>query len=83
MKKVSIFSFFILGLFFAATTLAQGSPEQLTTGRWEPPGQYSKMFDPNTLETFSGEVTTVDQITPGYEMACPTGSGWVCKPTST
>ena len=27
------------------------------------------MFDPKTLETFSGEVTTVDQLTPGYGMS--------------
>ena len=27
------------------------------------------MFDPKTLETFSGEVTTVDQLAPGYGMS--------------
>ncbi len=27
------------------------------------------MFDPKALETFSGEVTTVDQLTPGYGMS--------------
>jgi hypothetical protein len=38
-------------------------------GRQEPAGQYSRMFDPKTLETLMGEVTTVDQFTPGYGMS--------------
>jgi hypothetical protein len=38
-------------------------------GRQEPAGQYARMFDPKNLETLTGEVTTVDQLTPGYGMS--------------
>ena len=71
MRKISalVFSISDLCLLLAATAWGQDRTGPQEGGRWEPPGRYSRMFDPKTLETFSGEVTTVDQITPGYGMS--------------
>jgi hypothetical protein len=71
MRKVSALalSIGILGLLLAAAAWGQGRTGSQEGGRWEPPGQYSRMFDPKTLETFSGEVTIVDQIPAGYGMS--------------
>ena len=71
MKKVGVFvlSIGVLCLQLLTTAWGQARPGPQEGGRWEPPGRYSRMFDPKTLETFSGEVTTVDQITPGYGMS--------------
>ncbi|TSA11629.1 MAG: DNA-binding protein [Deltaproteobacteria bacterium] len=71
MRKVSAiaFSISVLCLLLSATAWGQGRTGPQESGRWEPPGQYARMFDPKNLETFSGEVTTVDQLTPGYGMS--------------
>jgi len=71
MKKVGplVLSIGVLCLLLSATVWGQARPGPPEGGRWEPPGRYARMFDPKTLETFSGEVTTVDQITPGYGMS--------------
>ena len=71
MKKVGalVLSIGVLCLLLSATAWGQGRTGPLEGGRWEPPGQYSKMFDAKNLETFSGEVTTMDQLTPGYGMS--------------
>jgi hypothetical protein len=71
MKKVSalVLSIGVLCLLLSAIAWGQGRTGPQEGGRWEPPGQYARMFDPKTLETFSGEVTTVDQLTPGYGMS--------------
>jgi len=71
MRKVSalVFSISVLCLLLSATAWGQGPTGPQEGGRWEPPGQYARMFDPKNLETFSGEVTTVDQLVPGYGMS--------------
>ena len=71
MKKVSVFvlSIGILYLLLSTTAWGQGRTGPQEGSRWEPPGQYSRMFDPKNLETFTGEVTTVDQLVPGYGMS--------------
>jgi hypothetical protein len=71
MKKVGtlVLSIGVLCLLLSTTAWGQGRTGPLEGGRWEPPGQYSKMFDAKNLETFSGEVTTVGQLTPGYGMS--------------
>ena len=58
-----------LCLVLSITACEQGHREPQKGGRQEPAGQYSRMFDPKSLETFTGEVTTVDQLTPGYGMS--------------
>ena len=34
------------------------------SGGWGPGGQYNRMYDPKSVETITGEVTSVDRITP-------------------
>ena len=34
------------------------------SGGWGPGSQYNRMYDPKAVETVSGEVTSVDRITP-------------------
>jgi hypothetical protein len=71
MRKVSalVLSISVLCLLLSATAWGQALTGPQEGGRWEPPGQYARMFDPKTLETFGGEVTTVDHLTPGYGMS--------------
>jgi hypothetical protein len=71
MRKVSalVLSIGVLCLLLSATAWGPGRTGPQEGARWEPPGQYASRFDPKTLETFSGEVTTVDQLTPGYGMS--------------
>ncbi len=69
MKKFGIVLLVILGLFFATASWGQKGTERKANDQWEPPGQFARMFDPKNLETFSGEVTTVDQLKPGYSMS--------------
>jgi hypothetical protein len=71
MRKVGalVLSIGVLCLLFSAIAWGQARTGPQEGGRWEPRGQYSRMFDPKTLETYSGEVTTVDQLTPGYGMS--------------
>ena len=39
------------------------------SGGWGPGTPYNKMYDPKTAETVSGEVTSIDRITPNKGMA--------------
>ncbi|MHB8066678.1 MAG: DNA-binding protein [Desulfobaccales bacterium] len=70
MRKVGILALSIgLCLLVINSAWAQGWKEQQEGHRWEPPGQYAKLFDPKNLESFTGEVINVDQLTPGYGMS--------------
>lgn len=71
MRKVGalVLSISVLSLLLLSTAWGQGRKGPQEGGRWEPAGQYAKMFDPKNLETFSGEVITVDQLTPGGGMS--------------
>jgi hypothetical protein len=60
-----------VAIFFAATgSLAQRGPGMMWrgSGGWGPGSQYNRMYDPKTVETITGEVTSVDSITPGKGM---------------
>ncbi|GLI35923.1 hypothetical protein [Desulforhabdus amnigena] len=51
--------------FFAATdTLAQHHGMWKGGGGWGPGAPYARMYNPQTVETISGEVVSVDKITP-------------------
>jgi len=39
------------------------------SGGWGPGSQYNRMYDPKTVETITGEVTSVDRITPAKGMS--------------
>jgi hypothetical protein len=51
------------GLLVAGEACAQGMRWH-GGGGWGPGGQYARIYDPKTVETVSGEVTSVQQMTP-------------------
>jgi hypothetical protein len=56
--------------FGAANSFAQRGPGMMWrgSGGWGPGTQYNKMYDPKTVETISGEIISVDRITPNKGM---------------
>ena len=58
-------------LFTAAGSFAQRGPAMMWrgSGGWGPGTPYNKMYDPKTVETISGEIVSVDRITPNKGMA--------------
>lgn len=50
-------------LVLATGALAQGMRWR-GGGGWGPGGQYGRMYDPKTVETVSGEVVSIEQMTP-------------------
>jgi hypothetical protein len=71
MRKVDaiVLSIVILCLLLLTIAWGQGRTGLQEGGRQEPAGQYARMFDPKNLETYIGEVTTIDQLKPGYGMS--------------
>jgi hypothetical protein len=53
------------------SSIAQGRPGMMWrgSGGWGPGTPYNRMWDPKTVETISGEVISVDRITPNKGMA--------------
>lgn len=49
----------VLGLVLAGSVLAQRG-----AGGWGASGRYARMYDPNTVETVTGTVASVDEFTP-------------------
>jgi hypothetical protein len=66
MKKTGtiIAALAIFSLFYTFGSFAQMGPMWKGSGGWGMGGQYSKMYDPKTVETITGEVVSVDKITP-------------------
>jgi len=62
---------FLALLFVAMESLAQGGPGMMWrgSGGWGPGTPYNKMYDPKTVETITGEVTSISQIIPNKGMA--------------
>jgi len=70
-KIIGMFGLLMIGLLFAAAeSFAQRGPAMMWrgSGGWGPGTQYNRMYDTKTVETISGEVTSVDQITPAKAM---------------
>jgi hypothetical protein len=61
----------IASLAIATDALAQRGPGMTWggSGGWGPRSSYNKMYDPKTVETISGEVISVERITPGKGMS--------------
>ena len=73
MKKLS-FALTVAALTLLTATLssfAQSRPGVMWhgSGGWGPGTPYNRMYDPKTMETISGEVTSIDRITPNKGMA--------------
>ena len=66
MKKMSIFLavISICSIFLTSDAFAKGGMKWKGSGGWGMGSQYNKMYDPTTVETISGEVVSVDKITP-------------------
>ena len=54
----------MLGFTFATGALAQRGMTQKGSGGWGTGTPYGRMYNPQTIETISGEVVSVDKITP-------------------
>jgi hypothetical protein len=66
MKRFSIFiaAIGLLGFILSTESSAQGGFRWRGSGGWGPGSQYSRMYDPKTVGTVSGEVVSVDKIIP-------------------
>ena len=68
MKRMNlVFAIVMAGFFvFAGLSFAQprGGMMWRGSGGWGPGSPYNRMYDPKTMETISGEVTSIDRITP-------------------
>jgi len=53
----------------AADALAQGGVQWRGEGGWGPGAPYARRYDPQTVETVSGEVVSVDRVTPMHGMS--------------
>lgn len=54
----------VLALLIATPAFAQGGGKWRGSGGWGPGSQYDRQYNPQTVETVSGEVVAVEQITP-------------------
>ena len=59
----------VLGFGLEAQVFAQEGVMWKGGGGWGPGSSYSRMYNPQTVETISGEVVSVDKITPTKGMA--------------
>jgi hypothetical protein len=67
MKRMNLFVpvAAIVLLFAATNAFAQRGPGMWRgSGGWGPGSQYNRMYDSKAVETITGEVTSVDRITP-------------------
>jgi len=66
MRKISatMAIIFVFGLFLVTDSYAQQGMKWKGSGGWGAGTQYNRMFDPKTVETFSGEVVSIDKIAP-------------------
>ncbi|MFZ5994677.1 MAG: DNA-binding protein [Thermodesulfobacteriota bacterium] len=54
----------VVSLLVTTETFAQRGMRWMGSGGWAMGGSYGRMYDPKTVETISGEVVSVDKITP-------------------
>jgi alanine racemase len=66
-RVISLMS--ILVLVLAAATWAQPGPGGGQGRGWGVSGPYSRIYNPKTVETLSGEVVSLDKFTPGERMS--------------
>ncbi|HET6371499.1 MAG TPA: DNA-binding protein [Nitrospiria bacterium] len=67
MKRIGVLSatvFTLVLLFSVNDSSAARGMKWRGSGGWGPGTPYSKMYDPKTVETLSGEVVGIDRVTP-------------------
>ena len=66
MKRLSIYFVLIgiLSLFLVSDSFAQPEKKKKGGEGWGMENQYGRMYNTKTIETISGEVVSVDKITP-------------------
>lgn len=73
MKKLNVLGLVLLMLSVAAIAVAQPWQGWKGSGGWGTQGGYHRMYDPSRVETLSGEVVSVEQITPMKRMGAGIG----------
>ena len=71
-KTIFALAIAMVGFFtFAGLSFAQprGGMMWRGSGGWGPGSQYNRTYDPKAVETISGDVTSVDRITPAKGMS--------------
>jgi hypothetical protein len=63
-KHVGIIVIMLLSLGLVTASYAQPGMHWRGSGGWGPGSQYGQMYDPQALETISGEIVRVDRIAP-------------------
>jgi hypothetical protein len=66
-KSVFLAITIIFGLLLTIETSAE-TMKWRGSGGWGPGAQYNRMYDPKTVETITGEVVSIDKITPSKGM---------------
>lgn len=71
MKKlaVTLVMLSVFTLLLPFQSWAQRGMQWRGGGGWEPTSPYGRLYDPKTVQTISGEVTSIEQITPFQGMA--------------
>lgn len=59
----------LISLVFSFESLAQPGGKWKGSGGWGSGSGYNRMYDPKTVETISGEVVSVEKITPRHGMS--------------
>ncbi len=59
----------VVALTIAPEVLAQGGMMWRGSGGWGPGAAFGRMYDAKTVETISGEVVSVDRVTPMHGMS--------------
>ena len=73
MKKLMVVSSLLVLLLVAAVAAAQPWQGWKGSGGWGMQGGYHRMYDPSRVETVSGEVVSVEQVTPMKRMGAGIG----------
>jgi len=73
MKKLMVVSSLLVLLLVAALAAAQPWQGWKGSGGWGMQGGYHRMYDPSRVETVSGEVVSVEQVTPMKRMGAGIG----------
>jgi hypothetical protein len=66
---VSVLATAVLAFCAVTESMAKGGMKWRGSGGWGPGGHYGRMYDPKTVEVISGQVITVERITPRAGMS--------------